>query len=822
MCSRNYLLCAMVVVAGCSGSTGPAGLDAEQGPEGPPGSTGEPGDTGEAGPEGPTGADGPQGEPGAGGDPGNPGGEGPAGVACWDQNGSGVGDPGEDENGDGVFDVHDCIGAPAASSNETCELCHGPGRIADLAIMHGIEPSPVQLAEPAELLVTIDDVTVSVGGEVDVAFTIVDGDGDAWVDLGGSDVRMTLAQLQPAVGGDPSRWQSYLVKTETPAPGVGTGDGGDELQATYQHASGGTLAHLGAGAYGFRFGSDDGSSDMDIRDVVASGVSPVAVPYDADFTHRVAMQFSNSLPVRGNPTLDFVPSGAALSTRAIVDTATCNSCHNELALHGGGRKDVEYCVTCHNPGSVDANSDQSVDLTVMTHRIHAGRHLPSVEAGGEYAIWGYRDSKHDYSEVGFPQTLSNCEKCHDTDNGQTPDADNYATMPNQAACGSCHDDVDFPSGAGHNGIAQADNSACAGCHDADAIRAVHTPPEQVLAANFEYNVEDVSHSIVTGMVDVRFSVTNPADGDSAYDILQDPEFTADASRLAVLVGWDTRDYHNTGSGRAAAQPLSIDPLSAGSTPATDNLDGTFTVTATLPPGAMGSGAVAIEGHPAGDPGDGVYDVRVPVRSAFEFFAITDVGPVPRRAPIDVVDRCGNCHGSLSMHGANRTDEGQVCVMCHNPNATDIARRPDDHTSIDTLTADGKKEETIDFKVLIHAIHGAAKRPEPFVVWGYGSTEHVFGPEEVTFPGILSRCDACHSDDSYTLPLAPGVLGTTIDTAPDAAMRADASDEALNDPDDDLNVSPTAAVCSACHSAQVAKAHMEHNGASFEVRQSQIE
>lgn len=39
---------------------------------------------------------------------------GPEGTHCWDVNGDGVSDPGEDQNGDGVTDVLDCAGADGA------------------------------------------------------------------------------------------------------------------------------------------------------------------------------------------------------------------------------------------------------------------------------------------------------------------------------------------------------------------------------------------------------------------------------------------------------------------------------------------------------------------------------------------------------------------------------------------------------------------------------------------------------------------------------------------------------------------------------------
>lgn len=66
-----------------------------------------PGPTGSEGPEGPAGADGADGDDG---DDGADGANGADGIACWDLNGNGVGDPAEDINGDLVVDVNDCTG----------------------------------------------------------------------------------------------------------------------------------------------------------------------------------------------------------------------------------------------------------------------------------------------------------------------------------------------------------------------------------------------------------------------------------------------------------------------------------------------------------------------------------------------------------------------------------------------------------------------------------------------------------------------------------------------------------------------------------------
>jgi hypothetical protein len=84
------------------GPPGPPGADGAAGPPGPPG---PPGADGAAGPPGPPGAD------GAAGPPGPPGADGADGISCWDLNGNGINDPGEDSNLDGYFNVLDCQGS---------------------------------------------------------------------------------------------------------------------------------------------------------------------------------------------------------------------------------------------------------------------------------------------------------------------------------------------------------------------------------------------------------------------------------------------------------------------------------------------------------------------------------------------------------------------------------------------------------------------------------------------------------------------------------------------------------------------------------------
>ncbi len=148
--------------------------------------------------------------------------------------------------------------------------------------------------------------------------------------------------------------------------------------------------------------------------------------FEPNRTHRVAIQLSYKnaagATVLVNPYFDFTVDADGKSvtvtdpakTRKMTDVSSCNGCHEKLALHGGGRVDTQYCVMCHNPGTTDANSGNNLNLATMVHKIHSGKLLYSqLAAGGEeYTIWGYSSTKHDYAEVGFPQDLRNCAKCH--------------------------------------------------------------------------------------------------------------------------------------------------------------------------------------------------------------------------------------------------------------------------------------------------------------------------------------------------------------------------------------------------------------------------
>lgn len=752
----------------------------------------------------------------------------------------------------------------AETANEQCEVCHGPGGIRDIGVVH---------PDPDANNITFSDFSVNTTNlaAVSVTFKAVGPNGtitgDAEVDFSGS---LTFAKLVPGAGaGDRSHWQSYINRVEVGDVGPVEGEPAvlaEAVQATSESTSTGNLTFDAAtGLWTYVFAFDLSNPDEDIDGDGLLELQEGTLDFAPNLLNRISGQFSANAvaagdddllvqaELRGNPVFDFVPSGApAPVTRDIAVVASCNECHRELALHGGRRFEVGYCVTCHNPGTTDANSGNTVDMTTLIHKIHHGEELPSVVNGEEYIIVGYRDSINDYSNVvwpGFPSGEPlDCAKCHTADDVATPDGDNWNMVPTMEACGACHDDISFMALDGtepswvrlHSGGPQADNSGCASaaCHPATGglagIMDVHEIFQLTAADAFEASIDTAATTFdaATRELDIVFSITDPTNANAPWDILADAPFTqGSASTTSILVGWDPQELHNTGSGSTPAQPIRINAL----TSAVDNGNGTFTVTATIPAG-INSVRAAIEGHPAVDDPDtvAVEAIRVPMTNAFADIA-TGAAPVARRTIVDI-DKCNGCHGTLSLHGNNRTNVIDVCVICHNPNATDIEVRP---PTIDADPADGvfdnfaatgtdgKREEAIDFKRMIHAIHAGEEsehgiRDAGVVIYGFNRSIHDYS--EMRYPTGQNNCDMCHvGDGPPDLPLPDEALATTVRTA-DAALAGDqaAIDAALADPDDDLNITRTAAVCSSCHDGGVLQGHMESNGANFGITQPEID
>jgi OmcA/MtrC family decaheme c-type cytochrome len=247
--------------------------------------------------------------------------------------------------------------------------------------------------------------------------------------------------------------------------------------------------------------------------------------YPASMTHTLGIYATRNLMsiieknYFANVVHDFVPAGGAVVEKwdAIAD-ATCNSCHDQLAFHGGSRRDVKLCMTCHESATVDPDTGNSVDMKVMIHKIHRGKDLPSVVGGTPYVIIGHNQTPHDYSHIGMPQDLRNCTTCH---RPSATEGHVWMTEPSRDACGSCHDDVNWVTGENHAAGPQLSDAGCASCHRPEgemefdaSVKGAHTIPAksaQLKGLNIE--ILDVTNAVPGGKPEITFRVT---DGDGAF------------------------------------------------------------------------------------------------------------------------------------------------------------------------------------------------------------------------------------------------------------------------------------------------------------------
>ena len=399
------------------------------------------------------------------------------------------------------------------------------------------------------------------------------------------------------------------------------------------------------------------------------------------------------------------------------------------------------------------------------------------------------------------------------------------------------------------------------------------------------NVIVTPNALSAGSYDVKvvFSVTNPTVtdplADNTWDIKNSAAFkSAYGASLALDITWDpATDMTGTGSenptltsistaalGSGAAMPVRVTGLQSAAVaclseflcPGAASLLHRYAITRTVRPirfvAPVFRGRVAFEGRPVCSDVDPAYAcppptvtatsttfVNVPVRSAAAnfTFAPADASTAmlasdPRRPVVDI-RKCQVCHDGrphgdtvvprLSLHGGNRNENLAVCVVCHNPNQTDVPYRylPTD-PAVDPRVAG--PETPIDFKTMVHSIHAGGFRETPLVIIGFRSSVNDFS--YVKFPAELRNCMNCHVEvngkGTFELPLAKSVLGTTVNTKSIYRLTPPALRTISVNPTDDVKISPTAAVCSSCHDKADVRTHMiRTGGASFSTNQSAI-
>jgi OmcA/MtrC family decaheme c-type cytochrome len=641
---------------------------------------------------------------------------------------------------------------------------------------------------------------VTVAGAPVVNFAVF-SDGAVKQGLVLSNVSLAIAKLVPGVNGEIDQWQSYVYRTETPAGAnnVGSGPGGTPVLASATQATtdpkpaslANQLVYNAEGYYTYQFSTD-----------VTDPANTNGVVFEPNRTHRIAIQLSYTnaagATVRVNPYIDvtFDANGRSVlvtdpsKTRVMADIASCNGCHDRLALHGGGRVDVQYCVMCHNPGTTDANSGNVLTMQTMTHKIHAGRLLASIDpaiGGQHYTIWGFNASKHDYSEVGFPQDLRNCSVCHTGANPKTPQGDNWKTRASKESCLTCH-----VSGVGsafdvtHTGFAQAilgaggkptdiPNADCADCHRAGtsvSAERVHFNQNEEHAARYKVTIESAVFDAAARKVTLRYYVADPTANNAKYNLVTS-DCTGSGATLACA---NTTRFGNLRFYLAyqnlAGQPVGVTEWTAynnGGSAANVFMykgtnDGANTYTIELPLPADSATAVAqgtarivgtgqikepkLQVKTALDPRPPVSPtILINVVAQHTFADVALSGPLNPRREVVSNDKCNVCHGALgTTTGSNTVAEAfhsgarntvEACSLCHDQN----------RYSSTVMTNGRALSENYSFKRMIHGIHGTSRRAYPFT---HGN--NVIGAfDKTTFLLTLDGLIAASTSSSVTAP-----------------------------------------------------------------------
>lgn len=668
-----------------------------------------------------------------------------------------------------------------------------------------VSPTPtptVAAAMPGEgMLGTIDEASVDPqSGEVSVVFTLTDEQGvpvepvlGRSTDPNQARVRFVLAHVESYDGGGDfgNEFTRYVNDIDETRPAY---DSGGALEVVD--------AEAGVNRYVFNTHLPEG--------------------FDAARTYSVGMQADRAFEgeeLSANPVFDFVPAGGDPVVRAGSATQRCNLCHDPLTAHGS-RHEFRLCTLCHTEEAVDEMGD-SIAFRVMLHKIHRGRDLPSIVDGppgttygifsgflGSEVVFAEKDENGVISGVAFPRDIRDCETCH----AEGPTAEYHETKPSAAACSSCHDDVNpsqvateaGPPGTNHFQNRGYPDGDCSFCHKADtgvefdvSVTGAHVIPErssQLEGLNVE--ITGLSGHAAGQAPTIRFRVTDDA-GTPLTDL-------SGLNRLAFTASGPTSDY---------AEVLSSTAAGGGAGGMLSGPDGSgvfdYMPAFDIPVDASGTWALGAEARRSVNletPEGGTVSVNEAAVNPVVTFAVDDSAPEVRRMVVEDAN-CQSCHGEFSrgfsIHG-NLRNRVEYCVLCHNPNATDVSRRRNDPEAV----AAGDDTATIDFKVMIHKIHrGEELEQKPYIIYGFGTpptnyTIHDFA--EVLFPGDLRDCQTCHIPGTYLIPPFPGPALGTLMTHLDPETGMEVIDGRLG---------PITAVCTSCHDGDAALAHAESQTAS---------
>lgn len=447
------------------------------------------------------------------------------------------------------------------TTGESCEICHGTGAVADVAVVH-----PQISSTNQDLVITVNSVTQDATNHPVIAFSVADSNGNS-VDLtsGGTlnadgDAVFRIADLIPAGTGTNTYSSDYWEQWAAETPGTAAQLVDCAADTAYDSTTGTCVASPGARASL----AHPATASLDVSDATNGNYSYTfatafgsAWPgynnadYAAGNNHRVAVEMSspptgynNAVGIEdftGVPAADGVtPATSVPSVHQVVTIEACRKCHGPLmegAAHAIRRNDIRDCDLCHSAlyqslprHAVGFMADANADLPVFIHAIHASS---SVNNDGTTQYVGPTVTfpvtyPQGLVEGGTTKGVRNCTVCHSDPSGTAPGdlsaLDNWKTNPNMRACMSCHTTVKFDGtqfvgldGETKTHIVQSNDSGCSACHVPDGGSSTASPPSIAVAHDPSLGTDyDPTADMNAPEFDVTLTVTN-ADGTALTD-----------------------------------------------------------------------------------------------------------------------------------------------------------------------------------------------------------------------------------------------------------------------------------------------------------------
>ncbi|NGX16507.1 OmcA/MtrC family decaheme c-type cytochrome [Wenzhouxiangella sp. XN24] len=180
--------------------------------------------------------------------------------------------------------------------------------------------------------------------------------------------------------------------------------------------------------------------------------------------------------------------------RTVVSEENCLACHETLGFHGGSRVNgPDWCAACHNPemsssnifsgiipdgvngAGMDIDGEKPQNMKDLIHGLHAGkpvggdpiRTVPFSFIRGTVE-GGRGQGPYDFSDIGYPAALADCETCHLPDTYKLPIVDEALWSVVDGFPGATEA---APHNPGLTGRMAPTAASCYGCHNTPAAKA---------------------------------------------------------------------------------------------------------------------------------------------------------------------------------------------------------------------------------------------------------------------------------------------------------------------------------------------------------------